>query len=344
MPARTGLLAAALLATTAAAPDAPSGILLVARPDLADPNFRETVVLVTRHAGGGAVGVVLNRPTAVALGQALPEHQALQSRPDRLFAGGPVSPRTLVAVFRSRERPADALRIMPDVYLSLHGATLDGLFRGPDIPRDLRVYAGYAGWAPGQLEMEIAREAWYVLEADAESIFRADPATLWRALLRRASALSVRAPPPALPGPGASVADHHRHAGRHVGRALEIVHAEHHVAFRGDVDRVDVDAGRGQDERHLAQRARLVEDPHDEDLARRVREPGRVEGAPGAIGAVGHEADDGSSALAGPLDRLDVHARLAERLPETGQAAGHVGEGHGELGGHGEPATSRDGS
>jgi putative transcriptional regulator len=85
---------------------------------------------------------------------------------------------------------------MGDVYMSLHGPTLDGLFRGPDVPRDLRVYAGYAGWAPGQLEAEIGREDWYVLEPDAEAIFRADPATLWRTLLRRASSQSVRAAPP----------------------------------------------------------------------------------------------------------------------------------------------------
>jgi putative transcriptional regulator len=197
MKTRTGLLAAGLwlIAATAAAQDAPNGVLLVAKPDLGDPNFRETVVLVTRHPGGGAVGVVLNRPTRMPASQLLPEHEALRGRPDRLFAGGPVSPRALVAVFRSKDRPEAALRVLADVYLSLDGVFLDGLLRRPDAPRELRVYAGYAGWAPGQLEAEIARDDWYVLEPDAATIFRADPATLWRELHRRASSRSTRVGP-----------------------------------------------------------------------------------------------------------------------------------------------------
>jgi putative transcriptional regulator len=151
------------------------------------------VVLVTRHPGGGAVGVILNRPTRILASQLLPEHEGLRGRTDRLFAGGPVAPRGVVAVFRSGERPAAALRVLVDVYLSLDGVFLDGLLRRPDAPRELRLYAGYAGWAPGQLEAEIARDDWYVLEVDHDTIFRADPATLWRQLHQRASSPSTRA-------------------------------------------------------------------------------------------------------------------------------------------------------
>jgi putative transcriptional regulator len=192
---RIALLAAGLwlLATVTAAQDTPNGVVLVAKPELVDPNFRETVVLVTRHPGGGAVGVILNRPTRILASQLLPEHEGLRGRTDRLFAGGPVAPRSVVAVFRSGERPAAALRVLVDVYLSLDGVFLDGLLRRPDAPRELRLYAGYAGWAPGQLEAEIARDDWYVLEVDHSTIFRADPATLWRELHQRASSPSTRA-------------------------------------------------------------------------------------------------------------------------------------------------------
>jgi putative transcriptional regulator len=191
------LLAAGLwlLAATAVGQDAPNGVVLVAKPSLVDPNFRETVVLVTRHPGGGAVGIILNRPTRVPVAQLLPEHEGLRGRPDHLFAGGPVSPRALIGVFRSTERPEASLRVLADVYLTLDGAFLDGLLRRADAPRELRLYAGYAGWAPGQLEAEIARDDWYVLEPDLDTIFRADPVTLWRELLRRASARSTRAGP-----------------------------------------------------------------------------------------------------------------------------------------------------
>jgi putative transcriptional regulator len=198
MSGRAGLLLAVglwLVAVTAAGQDAPNGVLLVARPELGDPNFRETVVLVTRHPGGGAVGVILNRPTRMPVGQLLPEHEGLRGRTDPLFAGGPVAPRALVALFRAPGRPEASLRVLADVYLSLDGGFLDGLLRRPDAPRDLRLYAGYAGWAPGQLEAEIARDDWYVLEPDHDTIFRIDPATLWREMLRRASARSTRAGP-----------------------------------------------------------------------------------------------------------------------------------------------------
>lgn len=195
MSGRIALLAAGLwlLATVTAAQDTPNGVVLVAKPELVDPNFRETVVLVTRHPGGGAVGVILNRPTRILASQLLPEHEGLRGRTDRLFAGGPVAPRSVVAVFRSGERPAAALRVLVDVYLSLDGVFLDGLLRRPDAPRELRLYAGYAGWAPGQLEAEIARDGWYVLEVDHGTIFHADPATLWRELHQRASSPSTRA-------------------------------------------------------------------------------------------------------------------------------------------------------
>jgi putative transcriptional regulator len=182
-------LALTVAAPMVAADDRPNSVLLVATPHLVDPNFRETVVLATRHAGGGTIGVVLNRPTPVRLEQALPGHAALRGRPDRLFAGGPVAPRALTAVFQSKSRPAgDALRVLDDVYLSLDARVLEDVLGGPDGLPPLKIYAGYAGWAPGQLELELAREDWYVLEPDGETIFRADPGTLWRELLRRATA------------------------------------------------------------------------------------------------------------------------------------------------------------
>jgi putative AlgH/UPF0301 family transcriptional regulator len=85
--------------------------------------------------------------------------------------------------------------MLVDVHLSLDGVFPDGLLRRPDAPRELRLYAGSgsAGWVPGQLEAEIARDDWYVLEVDHDTIFRADPATLWRELHRRASSPSTRA-------------------------------------------------------------------------------------------------------------------------------------------------------
>jgi putative transcriptional regulator len=183
----------------AAAPPPPNGVLLVARPELSDPNFRRTVVLVTRHAHGGAVGVILNRPTAVPLKEVFPAHPHLAARADVLYRGGPVSGETLVFVFRSSAPPPNALRVLEDVYMSLDRGLLEAMVARPD-PGELRVYAGYAGWAPGQLEAEIHHGGWHVLDADPTTIFRADPQTLWPTLLRRATSRSAGLPP-RRPGP-----------------------------------------------------------------------------------------------------------------------------------------------
>jgi putative transcriptional regulator len=190
-PAVLAALLLGLLAAAARAEDAPNSILLVARPGLPDPNFRETVVLATRHPGGGTVGVVLNRPTPVLVHRLFSQQETLRNRPDRVFAGGPVAPRALVAVFRSTERPAEALRVLADVYLSFDGSLIETLVVGRPAA-SIRVFVGYAGWAPGQLELELAREDWAVLPPDADTILRADPATLWRELVRRASLRPVR--------------------------------------------------------------------------------------------------------------------------------------------------------
>jgi putative transcriptional regulator len=172
----------------------PNGILLVARPELTDPNFAETVVLATRHAHGGAVGVILNRPTATTLAEAFPSHAHLRGRPDVVYHGGPVARTTLVIAFRSAERPAQVLPVLDDVYLGVDPGLLMRLL-SPPLPPALRVYAGYAGWAPGQLESEIHQRGWYVLEPDAQTIFEMDPRAMWPRLLRRATSRSVRAGP-----------------------------------------------------------------------------------------------------------------------------------------------------
>jgi len=195
------LVALGLGGASAGAQIRPNGVLLVARPELTDPNFAETVVLVTRHAHGGAVGVILNRPTTVTLPEAFPSLEHLRGRREVVFHGGPVARATTVFVFRAAARPPEALHVLEDVYLGLDPGLLGRLLAGPPPPA-LRVYAGYAGWTPGQLEAEIHHGSWHVLDADASTIFEADPRTMWRTLLRRASSRSARAAPGLVRGTG----------------------------------------------------------------------------------------------------------------------------------------------
>ena len=162
-------------------------VLLVARPELLDPNFAETVVLVVFPPGGGPTGVILNRPTQLQWKDAFPGERELEQRTDPIYFGGPVQLRVLWYLFHRAQAPETALPVVDDLYLSADGKLLDRVLAGEGEVE--RFFVGYAGWSPAQLEMEIAQGAWYVLPADAQSIFGLEPRTMWRELLRRATAI-----------------------------------------------------------------------------------------------------------------------------------------------------------
>lgn len=161
-----------------------TGRLLVALPALDDPNFFRTVVLVLDHDEDGAVGVVLNRPSEVELGEVLPEWALQVSGPPQLFEGGPVGTERAVglAVLAGAESPdgfrpvAGALGVLD---LDADSESLLGRLAGA------RVFAGYAGWSPGQLEAEIASGAWVVVDARPDDLLTEQPGGLWRSVLKR---------------------------------------------------------------------------------------------------------------------------------------------------------------
>jgi putative transcriptional regulator len=182
------LLAALVIATGGAAQQEapPNGLFLVAKPSLVDPNFRRTVVLVTQAADASTVGVIVNRPTKLKLAQFLPEEPSVPNYKDAIYFGGPVMREVLVAVFRSDTTPAAAaFHVLKGVYLTMHPLNIQPLIADP--ARSYRLYAGFSGWAPRQLESELERDSWYLLPADAESVFSKDTATLWEDLVRKAA-------------------------------------------------------------------------------------------------------------------------------------------------------------
>lgn len=167
------LLAGLLVAQPQA--DAPNGLLLVAKPTLLDPNFQRTVVLVTQAADASTVGVILNRPGGG-------RHEATG---ESVYLGGPVMREVLVALFRSPRAPeAAAFHVLADVYLTMHPQNIGALVRERD--REYRLYSGFSGWAPGQLQSELARDDWYVLPASEELLFREDTRGLWDELVQKA--------------------------------------------------------------------------------------------------------------------------------------------------------------
>lgn len=163
----------------------PNGILLVARPGMPDPNFSETVVLVAWTDEGTTVGVVLNRPSARRLVDVAPNWPGAEDFKEPIYSGGPVMRQVLVAVFESPDEPKErAFRVLPHLYISMHPGILEPLIARP--PARMRLYAGFSGWAPRQLEAEVDRGTWYMVRATEDVIFRKDTAGMWQELVEKA--------------------------------------------------------------------------------------------------------------------------------------------------------------
>jgi putative transcriptional regulator len=159
-------------------------VVLVAKPELDDPNFAQSVVLVTHTAGGETVGVVLNRPTRLSLAEVAPKLPHASDYAGTVYAGGPVLRQVIVALFHSPETPAAAaFRVLDGTWLTLHPKNIEPLLAARRA--DVRLFSGFCGWAPGQLEAEIARDSWYVVPATEEVLFRGDTSQLWRELIDR---------------------------------------------------------------------------------------------------------------------------------------------------------------
>src|SRR6266850_3263407 len=167
------------------------GVLLVASPSLEDPNFRESVVLIVEHGPEGTVGLILNRSTNVLLSHALPDLTVLKGTSYRLFAGGPVEPSRLLLLFRLKEPPADARSVYDGVYVGGTPKVLERIITQAKPTETFRAFAGFAGWAPGQLKYEMLQGGWATLPPDSIGIFDQDPATLWRDCISRLQAPRV---------------------------------------------------------------------------------------------------------------------------------------------------------
>jgi putative transcriptional regulator len=188
----TVLHAVPALANTELAPSSVAkGVLLVASPSLEDPNFRQAVVLVVEHGPEGTVGLILNRSTNVLLSKALPDLTVLKGTSYRLFAGGLVEPTRFLLLFRIKEPPADARSVFDGVYLGRTPRALENIITRAKPTETFRAFAGFAAWAPRQLEAEMLLGAWGVLPPDSFSIFDKDPAVLWSDCLSRLQAPRV---------------------------------------------------------------------------------------------------------------------------------------------------------
>jgi putative transcriptional regulator len=157
------------------------GQLLLASPALFDPNFRRAVVLVTEHTEEGAAGLVLNRPSGTAVADAVPDLLPLVAEEERVYVGGPVQESAVLVLAEFDDPEEAALLVVDDVGFVPGDGDFD-LIAGAT--RRVRVFAGYAGWGPGQLEAELEESSWIVGSSPAPGLFTEPEDDLWAHVLR----------------------------------------------------------------------------------------------------------------------------------------------------------------
>lgn len=201
------LLCSALPLPAVSAEDGP-GVLLVAAPGHGGPAFRESVLLLKRHARGGTLGVILNRPTDDRVDALFPGIRPLEGLASRIFEGGPRDVEQVIYLVRTVSlEPQSALRVFDKVFLAYDLQLLRDILHHPVPLKGVRVFRGHARWAQGELEAEIANGAWYLVEADPDAIFGESPEGMWQRLVDAVEKPGVSAPGrdrPATAGPAAA--------------------------------------------------------------------------------------------------------------------------------------------
>ncbi len=163
-------------------PESFAGQLLLAAPSLLDPNFARTVVLIGAHNEDGAMGVVLNRPSAVTVGEAVPQLQDVLGASETLYVGGPVQPNAVVFLAEFLEPELAGMLVLGRIGFPAPDADIDRLAQAT---ARRRVFAGHAGWGQGQLDAEVGGGDWIAHPAQPQDVFTDLPAELWSDVLTR---------------------------------------------------------------------------------------------------------------------------------------------------------------
>ncbi len=164
------------------------GSFLVAASHLRDPNFYRSVVLMLEHTDQGAMGLVINRPSAITIGKALSQHGTVNGGDAPVLVGGPVEPTSLFILHNCVALGKSDQEIAPGLFLASSEDSFEEVVRTgkkPDASVKFRLISGYAGWGDGQLEGEIARGDWYTIPADAALVLEEDVYGLWEVCTRR---------------------------------------------------------------------------------------------------------------------------------------------------------------
>ena len=164
------------------------GKFLVASRYMNDTHFEKTVILLIDYDLTGASGLIINRPTNMKLDSAFPHIERLKDMPAPLYYGGPVAITEMRVLMRADEEHNERIHVFDDIYVSSSRAVLESMLDRDEGGARFRVYAGYSGWGAGQLDREILRNSWYIMDADGSMIFDRTNREIWPELIRQSSA------------------------------------------------------------------------------------------------------------------------------------------------------------
>jgi putative transcriptional regulator len=187
------ILSVALLAAPNACAADPKPYFLVANPEMGDPVFKRSVIMMVPTTQAPLLaGVIINEPTGTSAQEVFPHFPALQDDPHSAYYGGPVDDGRPTIALRTSHPPDKAIALFDDVYVSTDAETIAQILKDHTQAADLRIFLGRAQWLKEQLHSEIMEGAWYVVPADADQVFSTDPTHLWHELVKRGQLQEVR--------------------------------------------------------------------------------------------------------------------------------------------------------
>jgi putative transcriptional regulator len=171
--------------------DLAPGKILIMQRDAPDPLFAHSVIVLARYDGTGALGLMIHYRSSLKIRQVLSGMKGADKRTDPLFVGGPVELRVVMALLRSPSAPPDASRVAGNLYLLSSKESIAAALSAGRKASDFRIFLGYAGWGPGQLEREVRLNGWYIFDYDEGLVFDPHPETLWDRLIEKTGLLKV---------------------------------------------------------------------------------------------------------------------------------------------------------
>jgi putative transcriptional regulator len=165
--------------------DLAQGKIIISPRDSPDPHFANSVIVLARYDSSGALGLMIHFKSDLTVQKALPDVKGVEKRKDTIFVGGPVEIPVVLALLRSKSAPQGGSSVIGNLYLMTSRQNIGAVLKAGLPASDLRIFIGYTGWGPRQLDNEVRRSGWYIFDYDESLIFDEHPDTLWNRMIAK---------------------------------------------------------------------------------------------------------------------------------------------------------------